>query len=262
MMRRVLERVRAKQAPGAPAPEAAPTDMPIAVDVIDFAALATQAKGLKLNLGCGFDIREGWLNVDLNEFHKPDLVCDVTWLRTIDDNAAGYVLAQDILEHIHRDRCITALREWNRVLMPDGLLEVRVPNVIAIADLMRQPERANPQSHAVLLQCMFGTQGYSGDFHLNGFTEISLRDIVSEAGFEMVSLRPRDEWLFEALVRKIDHRPPDPALRQESDRGFVEKAYRDHLRRDADEEGRSFWLGRLASGAPREVVLAAIKKGI
>lgn len=253
MIRRMLDTLLPARNP-APEPQPAKT--------IDHAALASAAGGLKLNLGCGFDLRDGWLNIDLNDFHSPDLVCDVTWLRTLDDHCAGYVLAQDILEHIHRDRCRTALHEWNRVLMMGGLLEVRVPNVIALADLMRQPERADPQGHAVLLQCMFGTQGYSGDFHLNGFTEISIRNNFAEAGFEMVSLRPRDEWLFEALGKKTDHRPPDAALRQDSDGDFLEQAYRDHLGRVADAEGKAFWMLRLADGAPREVVLSVIKKGV
>ena len=31
----------------------------------------------RLNLGCGFDRREGYTNVDFQEFHHPDLHADV-----------------------------------------------------------------------------------------------------------------------------------------------------------------------------------------
>jgi len=31
----------------------------------------------KVNLGCGFDRKQGFLNIDINTSHDPDLVCDV-----------------------------------------------------------------------------------------------------------------------------------------------------------------------------------------
>lgn len=107
--------------------------------------------------------------------HGPDIVCDVTWLKPIEDQTVDYVLAQDVLEHIHRVKCSTTLHEWNRVLKIGGLLDVRVPDVMAIVDLMRTEQFSNEQGHRHLLQCMFGTQSYQGDYHLNGFTDISLK---------------------------------------------------------------------------------------
>jgi hypothetical protein len=35
-------------------------------------------KGPKLNLGSGWDIRDGWVNIDMNASHKPDIVADAT----------------------------------------------------------------------------------------------------------------------------------------------------------------------------------------
>jgi hypothetical protein len=34
----------------------------------------------RVNLGCGFDHRPGFLNVDIHDFHHPDLLADVTQL--------------------------------------------------------------------------------------------------------------------------------------------------------------------------------------
>ena len=220
----------------------------------------TIPNGPKLNLGCGFDIRPGWVNIDMHDWHKPDLVADVTDLHALPDNHAGFALAQDILEHIHRARCSTALREWNRVLMMGGILEVRSPDVVALANLMQHdPTRQTPEAQAVLLQCMFGTQTYNGDFHYNGFTEISIRHSFAEAGFEVVALDHQDEWNMLVVGRKIAHTPPEPMLRLPSDEEFLKEAYRVALGREADEEGLAHFLARLAEGAPRETVLETLR---
>jgi hypothetical protein len=215
--------------------------------------------GIKMNLGCGFDLRPGWMNIDLHGQHNPDLVCDATYLQPIEDNVASYVLAQDILEHIHRDRCISTLQEWNRVLKTGGLIEIRVPDVLAIARLMREPQSDTLEGHRKMLHCLFGTQGYEGDFHLNGFTERSLRDDLGQSGFQIERLIHKDEWLFEVIARKIEHCPPAAMLRSASDDEFLNLAYESIFGRPADDGGKAYFSKILASGTPREVVLSILR---
>jgi len=224
-------------------------------------SLPPSIDGPKLNLGCGLDIRPGWVNIDLHRFHNPDIVCDVTDLASISDQYAAFALAQDILEHLHRVRCMTALQEWNRVLKVGGRLEIRVPSVEGVIDLLRQPERRSYEHQMVLIQALYGTQSYNGDFHLNGFTEVTLRSQLESAGFEVEAITVKDEWLFEVVARKVDHRPPDPILRIKTDGDFVDAAYKKFLGRDPDDGGRHFFLKNLEDGNPREVILEILKHG-
>lgn len=247
--------VKAEPEPEA-VPSAAADEEPIAEPV---EALPTPPDGPWLNLGCGMDLRDGWVNIDLHDFHHPDIIADVTNLAPLSDNYAGYALAQDILEHVPRDCCSTALREWNRVLKFDGLLEVRVPDVLALARLLQEPDRQTPEAQDVLLQCLFGTQRYNGDFHYNGFTELSLTHALNDAGFEVVQITHHDEWLFQAIARKTAHCPPEALLRVSGDEAFVDQAYRSILCREADPGGRAHFLDKLASGIPREAVLAILR---
>jgi len=88
-------------------------------------------EGIRLNLGCGNDYREGWVNIDMNaDAHKVDLHSDVTLLKDVADQSCVEVLAQDVLEHIPRLRGMTALQEWNRVLCEGGWLTLRVPSLV------------------------------------------------------------------------------------------------------------------------------------
>jgi SAM-dependent methyltransferase len=85
----------------------------------------------KLNLGCGFDKREGFLNVDGFAGCQPDQLWDLEttpwpWA----DNAFDHVLMKHVLEHVGADfkSFAAIMRELYRVTAPGGILEVHVPD--------------------------------------------------------------------------------------------------------------------------------------
>ncbi len=157
----------------------------------------------KLNLGCGWDIREGYLNVDLHDFHEPDLVADVTKLDPLPSGAYGEILAQDVLEHLPRKSSVEVLREWSRLLRAGGTLHLRVPSVIDLAELMKLPENQTIARQELLVQSLFGTQAYTEDCHYTTFTERLLRHYLGEAKMEAEVWGIRDGWLFEVDARKL-----------------------------------------------------------
>jgi hypothetical protein len=155
----------------------------------------------RVNLGCGFDHRDGYLNVDFQDFHHPDLLADVRDLSMLPSGYYEELIAQDVLEHLPRTEVLEALREWSRLLMPGGRLVLRVPDVIGLAKLLAK--RHDLAEQEILLQNLYGTQAYSGDFHFFGFTEVVLRHYVALAGLEVAELRHRDEWLFDAIAVRV-----------------------------------------------------------
>ncbi len=214
---------------------------------------------LKLNVGCGFDHRPGYVNVDFQPQHKPDLLCDVSWLKPVKDFSCAEVIAQDVLEHLPRAAGPTALREWNRVLAMGGRLWIRVPSLRHLLHLLEAEERQSVEGQQELIQCCYGTQAYEGDFHLNGFTEVTLRHLLAQTGFEVSSIGIRDEWLFEVEAKKVSHCPPEAILRLGSDKAFLKAAYLERLGRKPDSEGRAYNLRVLRGGTRREAVLAVIE---
>jgi SAM-dependent methyltransferase len=78
--------------------------------------------GRALNVGCGDDIRDGFINQDIAPLPGVDIVCDLGVDRLpIDDGALDIVLARDVLEHVD---LVPALRDIHRVLAPGGRLIV------------------------------------------------------------------------------------------------------------------------------------------
>jgi SAM-dependent methyltransferase len=80
----------------------------------------------KLNLGCGFDIYPGWINLDRAALPGVDVVHDLEKLPLpFADGSMDYVLAKDVLEHVDY---ILLMRDLHRILRPGGTLEIRVPH--------------------------------------------------------------------------------------------------------------------------------------
>jgi len=159
---------------------------------------------MKLNLGSGWDNREGYVNVDFAPHHKPDLVADVLNL-PIADGAIEEVFAQDVMEHLPRTSTTAALAEWRRVTKADGVARIRVPSLFHAVDLMRSTDTLS--MHEVLLQNLYGTQAYTGDVHLTSFTDRTLADAFHSAGYRRVSAELVDLWMWDITAWATDGQP-------------------------------------------------------
>lgn len=89
----------------------------------------TGKKNLKLNLGCGRNIKPGWVNVDFAEReNKLDAVCDLSKEFPFDEDSCSYIYSEHLIEHlewldgrIFLDRCFKSLQEGGvfRIVFPD-----------------------------------------------------------------------------------------------------------------------------------------------
>ena len=164
----------------------------------------------RLNLGCGRDKRPGCLNIDFLEGHRPELVADVRDLSMLPDGHYEEIVAQDILEHLPRADAPRALERWASLLEDGGRLVLRVPNLIGLAWVFTWKQTLEDQEE--LVQCLYGTQRYDGDFHQNGYTEWLLRHQLREVGLGHITIEPFDEWLFDVVATKV---PPEGDLNLE-----------------------------------------------
>jgi predicted SAM-dependent methyltransferase len=218
----------------------------------------------RLNLGCGTDKRGGYLNVDLAGMYEPDLAADVRDLSMLPSGHYVEIVAQDVLEHLPRTSSQEALDEWNRLLETGGQLFLRVPSLDGLTKLFQS--RATFADHLKLMQCLFGTQAYSGDFHQTSFTRILLDGYLKQSGFRPTSVETRDEWLFDVVaikVAEVDRSWRDSEaqlLAETTDDTFVNAAFRVLLSREPDAGGRDFFMTALRnSQLTRKEVIKIIK---
>ena len=204
------------------------------------------------------DKREGFFNIDINASGNPDLVCDVTNLQSLPSAYFEYAIAKDVLEHIQRLKIRNTLKEWNRILKIGGVLELQVPNVIGLLTLLTKKENRSPIMQEKLLQCLFGTQGYVGDFHYFGFTDVLIKSFLESTGFVIEQITIKDEWLFLIRARKTFDCHVEEIFHL-NDKDFVTEVYKIFLGRLPDESGLRYYLKILKDGITREAVIESIK---
>ncbi|HEY6942732.1 methyltransferase domain-containing protein [Dokdonella sp.] len=207
----------------------------------------------KINVGCGHDRRDGYLNIDFHSVHRPDLVADVTALPMLPSASFDEILAQDVLEHFERAKTAPAPREWARLLVPGGILHVRVPSLFGMFELLAQPHYREPAKAEEIIHLMYGTHAYNGDYHLAGFTAKTLDDHLRRAGLLVCEASILHGWLFDVRARKVE--------RLANDAEFLHSAYFSILGRPADPGGLDRFGSLLADGgADRDAVERALRR--
>ena len=128
----------------------------------------------KLNLGCGNDIREGWVNLDIAPLPGVDVVHNLEELPLpFEDEEFDHIRAQDILEHLEY---IPLLKEIHRILKPGGTISIRVPHFTSrynFNDLTHKKMFSSKTTDFFVQGASYG-RDYYFDFHFseNVYTRI------------------------------------------------------------------------------------------
>lgn len=160
---------------------------------------------MKLHLGCGNKILDGWINIDATTRGavQPDVTADIRAL-PYDDNVADEILSVHVIEHFHRDDALPLLREWVRVLKPGGTMALECPNLLAAAAMLLAADAAGTDpDEQQTLWAFFSSPQESRDpyqVHRWGYTPRSLIKLMTAAG--LVRLR-REQPQFKFPKRDL-----------------------------------------------------------
>jgi len=141
-----------------------------------------QPKRVILNLGCGNDIKKGYVNIDrYNNTNGVDVNADVMVLPFKDDSI-NEVFISHTVEHFSKDDVLRLFKEFNRVLRPNGWLDVRVPDFdVCVQKWTESEDKWGALDH------IFGGQTHEGNFHYSGFTRNTLSSLAARHGFSVTS---------------------------------------------------------------------------
>jgi predicted SAM-dependent methyltransferase len=140
---------------------------------------------MKLHLGCGKKHLNGFYHIDALPYEHVDYVGRVDQLPPhIGDNSVELIYACHVLEHFGRHEYKNVLAEWFRVLTPNGVLRLAVPDFEAAAKIYVGGELSGGIDDVMGL-CV-GGQRDEYDFHKMIFDEALLARVLGEIGFLQV----------------------------------------------------------------------------
>lgn len=89
---------------------------------------------MKLHLGCGKrDFGEKWVHIDAGDF--PHVTSHSITKLPFDDSSCSLIYASHVIEYFDRKEIIPVLKEWHRVIRPEGVIRLAVPDFRMMAEL-------------------------------------------------------------------------------------------------------------------------------
>lgn len=142
---------------------------------------------LKLDIGAGNKVLEGWTSLGLEEHHQ--IRADLRDLSAVATGSVDEAQAIHVLEHLNRWEAPTALAEWFRVLKPGAMIGIELPELLRCC---RAILKGAPRQEGI--QGLFGEWELRDEMmlHKHGWTEAELADELDKAGFTSIRfVRPR-----------------------------------------------------------------------
>jgi predicted SAM-dependent methyltransferase len=157
---------------------------------------------LRLNLGCGPNCREGWVNIDLFD-PAAKLQLDLRRQWPFADGCAGYIYSEHAFEHFEFDQEVPHfLGESMRVLQSGGTFDVGVPDTEWPLQGYGKPEHDYwpfaPIWHPDSCETQLDHINYhfrQGEQHKYAWDEETLRRSLKRAGFTSIVRRDFDATL-------------------------------------------------------------------
>ena len=178
-----------------------------------------------LHVGCGplhkADTTRGFntaawreLRLDIDASVKPDIIGTMTDMSAVADKSVDAIFSSHNIEHLYPFEVPVALREFRRVLKPDGFVVLTCPDLqsvaeLIVADKLLETAYVSPLGPISAIDMVYGHRRALADgnlymAHRCGFTLRALIGLLNEMGFAHVAAMRRpsayDLWTI-AMVR-------------------------------------------------------------
>jgi predicted SAM-dependent methyltransferase len=132
----------------------------------------------KLNLGCGYDYKKGWINLDFDKSVNSDVTADLTKKLSFKNNDIDFILLQDVLEHLTKEDAKNLLKECFRILKANGKIKIRIPDIYQIFNCFKD----DPE---VLFRFIYGDTSINDKLgtHKFGYSKKSLEKLLKSIGY-------------------------------------------------------------------------------
>jgi len=128
----------------------------------------------------------GWVNFDLVRHDYVTVIGDLVQL-PFKDNSIDEIHCVHVLEHLTRDKHLPALLEMRRVLKPNAIAYIEVPDFKEVIDYLHKALLNNDeQAIHIWTTSVYGKTERKGMAHHFGFYEDKLISLCNKANFKKV----------------------------------------------------------------------------
>lgn len=95
----------------------------------------------RMNWGCGSHPAPGWINSDQKSGAGIDISCDIRNGLPLPNDSIAYIVSIHALEEVPYPDIVTVLQELRRVLEPNGILRLSLPDLEKGIEAYRKKDR-------------------------------------------------------------------------------------------------------------------------
>ena len=168
---------------------------------------------MKLNIGCGDKILDGYVNVDVVDEragNKPDVNCDVRTLESFPEECADEILAVHLIEHFYNWEVQDLLEVWYNTLKPGGTLILETPSLQEACRLIALEPSLIVQNPQRTMWPLYGDPQHKDPLmcHKWLYTPQTLAYELNQAGFVSIEMKPAQFKLREPRdFRLVGYKP-------------------------------------------------------
>jgi len=154
---------------------------------------------LKINIGCGKDVRDGYTNVDFRRTDPSVVLADITQGLPFEDECTDEVLVLDFLEHFPTAILKhVVLPEILRLMRPGAVMVARMPD---LRRMLADYKAGRTDDHETARR-LHGGQDYHGNTHFWSYTDKTIGPILLEAGFVNFERTGSINWNMDLRAEK------------------------------------------------------------
>jgi SAM-dependent methyltransferase len=153
----------------------------------------------KLNLGCGDNKIEGYINVDINKTFKPDLILDFcSRPLPYEDNSVDEIVIFHTIEHIPKQKHEFLIHNINKVLKQGGRFIVSYPEFLKC---VKNYESNYLGKRDFWEATIYGRQSSPFDFHVCIMDTDRFARVLADFGFGSIEAGPEELEPYNTLLR-------------------------------------------------------------
>ena len=159
---------------------------------------------MKLNLGCGENHLEGYVNVDCDPALKPDQVWSFTEKFPLETEVCDEIIMYHVIEHVRKVYHESIFAEAHRVLRTNGIFIISFPEFWQCAQNWKENKKGLRDFWEATI---YGRQTSQFDFHVTPMDRISVSSMLVDAGFEILYCGPEPVEDYNSVVKARKLKP-------------------------------------------------------